>query len=455
MNKISYNVSKDNNHSYIIKIIVIILIIFVIFLILQYCSILTQGNKDNTYNKNYDIERLINIPRVNSTINKKIKWSRSKNCNYEMNETTDNVLKENKIENTLDYTKSDILFPCGYNDINKEIASLPHINDETNKRLGPKRVFIIEGADEITAKNYLWKNICNHHGMNYAKQMCPNTYLLTPDYKDKDIARLKKEHTDGLLYIMKKNIQRQEGLEITNDINYIIKNPNNYVLVQELLQDTYLLNKRKINMRIYIVVVCHLSNIDFYIFDDGFMYYTKKDFSKNDMTKDNNITTGYVERDIYQINPLTLKDFKRYLDLNDGEKYFNHPLSDPRKLTEIERYIRAQGFSLSELIFNRIKKLLIDIFITFRGRICKKMYDDNNNPVPIYDDYTIQLFGADISLNDQLQPQIMEINKGPDIGAKDERDGNIKKKLIKDIFEIIGLTESISKDNGLQRILEI
>ena len=33
----------------------------------------------------------------------------------------------------------------------------------------------------------------------------------------------------------------------------------------------------------------------------------------------------------------------------------------------------------------------------------------------------------------------MEFNKGPDMAFKDERDGNVKKKLNKDIFNLLGL----------------
>ena len=39
-----------------------------------------------------------------------------------------------------------------------------------------------------------------------------------------------------------------------------------------------------------------------------------------------------------------------------------------------------------------------------------------------------QIFGADIAPDENLNVTIMEINKGPDIGFKDERDGNLKKK---------------------------
>jgi tubulin polyglutamylase TTLL7 len=281
--------------------------------------------------------------------------------------------------------------------------------------------------------------------------MSPNTYLLTEPQRSTDLARLEKEHYPGRLYIMKKNVQRQTGLEITDDINKIKNNSQHYVLVQELLQDPYLINGRKINLRIYIVVVCHEDNTDVYMFNDGFMYYTKKDFVKGSQDNDTNITTGYVERDVYTKNPLTHTDFKKYLDMNEGERY--HPTNPPRKLCVYEDSIRKQNLRISNVVFNRIENLMRDVFVSFKGSICRKN-DDANKTIPIYTDYSIQIFGGDISINDQLQPQIMEINKGPDLGAKDERDGNVKKKLVNDTLEIIGI-KPLSKDNGLIRILEM
>ncbi len=388
----------------------------------------------------YSSEHMINVPMINS---KKAKWYRTNSCIYNMNTVTNDVLKQTA-KKTNNYLESDLIFPCGYNDINDEINSLPISN-------GAKRVFIIEGADEITAKNYLWTNILNYYGIDYAKKLSPATYLLTePDIKN-EIKRLTNDHYPGKLYIMKKNIQRQTGLKITNDINEIQRNYDRYVIVQHLLQNSYLVNGRKINLRVYIVVICYKSKTDVFMFNDGFMYYTKKEFEKGNIDSENHITTGYVERDVYTKNPLTHRDFKFYLDLPEGNKYYH--TNQSRKLNQIEKSIRNQGKNISDVIFDRIEKLIAEVFITFKGRICKKT-DNNNNPVPIYDDYSVQLFGADVAINDKMEAQIIEINKGPDLSPKDERDGKIKLKLMSDTMEIIGIVP-VSKDNGLIRVLEM
>lgn len=394
-------------------------------------------------------EYMINVPKLDHN---EPTWSRTSSCKYDMDKTTKGALTNTKITNTTDYTKADVIFPCGYNNIDDEIKSLPTVYNKIKSTTShPIRVFIIDGADEITAKNYLWKNIHNHHGMRKARDISPNTYLLTGPQRNIDVIRLKQEHVPGRMYILKKNIQRQTGLELTDNIDYIEKNPGGYVLAQELLEDSYLVNGRKINLRVYVIVVCNKDNTDVYMFNDGFMYYTKDKFVKGSKDKDNHITTGYVDRDVYDKNPLTHQDFKKYLDLSEGTTY--HSSNEPRKLYQHEIGIRDQGFKISDIIFKRIEKMLADVFISFKGYICRKT-DSSNDHIPIYDDYSVQIFGADVAINDQLQPQIIEINKGPDLSPKDDRDGDVKRKMFKDVLQIIGVAEK-SNDNGLILILEM
>jgi hypothetical protein len=97
--------------------------------------------------------------------------------------------------------------------------------------------------------------------------------------------------------------------------------------------------------------------------------------------------------------------------------------------------------------------MLADVFISFKGVICRKT-DSKGDHIPIYDDYSVQIFGADVAINDQLQPQIIEVNKGPDLSPKDDRDGRVKRKMFKDVLETIGVTNK-SDDNGLILILEM
>jgi hypothetical protein len=136
------------------------------------------------------------------------------------------------------------------------------------------------------------------------------------------------------------------------------------------------------------------------IYDDGFVYYCKEVFDPSNITMDNFITTGYIDRSIYEKNPLTIKDATNHMNVNH-ESFMNKirlalqsvftDTSIMRRATMLERYADTQ-------IVSKGKRFLI--------------------------------FGADIALSKEKDIHIMEINKGPDLNAKDGRDGMLKKQMI-------------------------
>ena len=63
--------------------------------------------------------------------------------------------------------------------------------------------------------------------------------------------------------------------------------------------------------------------------------------------------------------------------------------------------------------------------------ICNTKSLDNN--------VRFQLFGADVAPDNNLEVKLIEINKGPDLGAKDNKDNQVKDKVVRDVFDITGL----------------
>jgi hypothetical protein len=426
-----------------VKLIVLIVLLAIILLVFgyNYC-VYHSGSEIATLREEY--ENMDKIPGA------KKKWSRSPSCAAFMNSTTYDCLKECLIEQTANPEEADIVFPCGYNNIENEIRSLPHVQNNKKKNKS-KVVFIIEGADEFSAKDRLWRHLLKKYGLEKTRTICPTTYILIGSEREKDIKRLKADHNAGSVYIMKKNLQRQEGLKITTSLDEIIENEGSYNLVQELLQNSYLINGRKINLRVYIVVVCHKNQKFVLVFDDGFMYYTKNQFVPGDQSMDNHVTTGYIDREVYIHNPLTLKEFRKYLDLPEGESY--HPKATPRRLSDLERKIRVDGARVSDVVFDRIHLLIREIFEAFTECACRpKINRDTDNP--IYSDYGVEIFGADIAIDNELQPKVMEINKGPDLHPKDDRDSRVKKALVHAVFGLVGLSD-INNGSDLRLVLKI
>jgi hypothetical protein len=378
------------------------LLLIIIFFIVFYLYIYFSEN---------GIEHMVNIP-----YDKNMTWYSK--CKNDLGETVLDILNQNNIKyNEKNWT---LYFPCGYTYNDKEFKELPKMSNA--------KYCLIDNIDELAAKDYLWKNLVSHVGLEKAKEVAPNTFVLT----DKsDMERFNKEYDPKKIYIMKKNIQRQEGLLLTKSKDEILKGSSQgYVIVQELLQDPYTIDGRKTNMRFYVLIICDKNNYDVYVYDDGFMYYTKEKFVKNSLRTEPNITTGYIERSVYKVNPLTHNDLRKYLD-NPKRTLSHYEIKIKEQLDKVKnnRNIKTNVNMLSDVFFFQIFQTLMVVFASFSDKIGKLSYDNN-----IY----FQIFGVDIASDENYHAKIMEINKGPDLGAKDERDSELKHNMFRDVIKKLG-----------------
>jgi hypothetical protein len=339
-------------------------------------------------------------------------------CFYETLEEQGFILSDNiKI--------ASLVVPCSYENSENEIKDLIRNGIEENMFGDSVRIFMLNNTDHMVSKLALWKYLKEKYGSKVASGFIPYSWDLTDS---NEVEIFKKEYSPEKLYITKNNHQRQEGLEIHDSLDTILKSRDKYLLVQELLQDPYLISGRKINLRVYVLVIKdNKSNIKIMVYKDGFMYYTPELFEKGDKKFEKNITTGYIDRKVYEENPLTHMDLRRYLDSN-------------REMTPIEEYIKKSypKVKISEYVFSQIYELIAFVFQTYENIVGSK-----SNGV------SFQLYGVDVAINDKLKPMIMEINKGPDLGAKDGRDKELKKNLAKDILKSTGLITNDSSNNFL------
>jgi hypothetical protein len=372
------------NLNIILIILGIIILIFIIFFVIK--------SKKSKKSKNNKI-----------TINVGYKRNSS---NFMMNTSLQQIYQKYSIISiTDDITANKIIYmPSAYDLINYEISLM----EKTKNNY----YFIIHEIDQIVGKDYLWANLYKSLG-NKARELAPQSYIPT----DKtSLDRLTKDYVDGKIYIAKKNIQRQEGIEIINDKDKIFELMTNseVAIIQELLQDPMTISGHKINLRVYILIVIFEKNCSVYVYNDGFMYYTPKKFVPNSVDKDVNITTGYIDRKIYEENPLTHKDFREYLG------------------------------SDSKCVHNNILKLIKNILKCYT-----KIFIDHQ---AFYGSVQYQIMGADVAINDKGEAKIMEINKGPDLGGKDKRDSELKCNLVEHMLEIVGILPK-SESNEFIKVL--
>lgn len=321
------------------------------------------------------------------------------NCKWNMGKVLTQVSKErgmNKNNQVWDFH-----FPCTYNTCESDAKSIKIDNSE-------QKVFFIDGCDKVNSKIALWQALLNQYGRKNACQIMPDTYIL----RDGNDIKLFKHHFNHLKkinpkckFVLKNHKQRQEGIKLENNLSNILKaKSKGFNLVQDYLENPYIISRRKINIRYYLLIVCDKKNIYGYVHQNGFMYYTPKYYQEGTLDFKEHITTGYIDRKVYQENPLTIEDFNQYLGQTHCPK-------------------------TPSIYFNKVKFLFTIIMKALRNQICKNSNLKNNT--------IFQLFGADIAPDKNLRPYLVEINKGPDMGPKDDRDKKIKLKVQQDIMDIV------------------
>jgi hypothetical protein len=324
------------------------------------------------------------------------------------NELLEKVMVDRNM--TKDASNYDVYIPCTYNGSEREILKFQSQNN--------KKLFLLEGCDFLASKLALW-DLLREEYKDDARKYMPPTFLLE-NKKDMDEFPIhfnnNKKNRSDQMYILKNYAQRQEGLKLTRDLKEIMDGiKNGWYLVQDYIYDPYLISGHKINLRYYLLIVCRNNKIESYIHNNGFVYYTPEKYNEYDISFKTNVTTGYIDRKIYDTNPLTLDDFRNHIEtMKPGSR---------------------------NLWNNNAKELMSKCMKAINKKVCK-----NTN---LSQHVRFQLFGCDLAPDSKLNATLIEINKGPDLDAKDERDKQVKIKVQEDIFKII------EEDNTINNFIRL
>ena len=304
-----------------------------------------------------------------------------------------------------------IYVPCGYTRCEFEINNMNVSNND-------QKIFMVDGCDNLCSKFRLWA-IMNYVYKNKASEILPQSYL---SYNKHELNQFWKYYNAKMSknkyskFIFKNNKQRQEGIYLLRDKDKIedLLNKGKYV-IQEYLENPFTIIGHKINLRYYVLLVCYPNKKVAYMHYNGFVYYTANKYSEESIDFHSNITSGYIDRKIYETNPLTLQNFYDYL-INNGYDY--------------KKYL----------------KNVTSVFV--------KVFDGTQNVLGINSKFKnnvrFQLFGCDIAPYANLDVRLMEFNKGPDLSAKGPRDHKVKKKVFTDIMNII-----LDEDHGENQFMKI
>jgi hypothetical protein len=212
------------------------------------------------------------------------------------------VFEENNIDKATGLNDEwDVYIPCGYNEVENELKQLTALNEK-------QKIFGIDGCDRIVSKNNLWNRILEEYGFKDASEIMPSTYDLN---RSEQMIEFEKNYNNSSVYVLKRNVQRKKGIELSNDL-YTIQNAKyrDFKLVQEF-KESYLVNGRKFNIRLYMLIVAQNDSIYVYLHNQNKILYASQKANSDKLDFESNITNSYnVDNNIYKTHPYNVKDLE-------------------------------------------------------------------------------------------------------------------------------------------------
>lgn len=323
---------------------------------------------------------------------------------YKLLKNLETVFNDNKINRTDSLSSSDLILPCGYNNVEEELDKLPGLKSN-------QKIYAIKGCDKLASKNDLWGIFRKAYGFNTACEYMPRTYATN---KQDEIQLFKDNYNPEQLYFLKKNIQRKEGILLTRDYNQILEEARigEYKVIQEAVNDLYLIKKRKVNLRVYFLIICKKGVVSGFLYHEGKCIYSNmeanEDFSADDEIKpEQHLTSLNLDVAIYKNAPESLGDLKKHL----GNYKFNL------------LWHRIVG------IFSALMKAVVN-----ENLVCNKKSLEGA--------VSFQLFGADVIFTNKMKPYLLELNKGPSMKYMTENDEKMKVELTRDVMKKAGVLET-------------
>ena len=335
-------------------------------------------------------ESYMNLPKFSDLVKEDPRKYKSYYCNSCSSSISGIVktLKRNKFYSMKLSEDWDIFVPNGYNRIELDLNDITPTSDH-------QIFFGVQGCDELVGKTALWNHLERTYGREKAREILPETFVLS---NEDHVNLFKEQYKEGEIYILKSRRQRKEGIKLTSDLNEIIKaKDDNFTLVQNYKRDLLLVNKRKLNIRMYLLLTLKNNVLEAYVNKYATCIYSNKDYDDSTFDFEKNITSYNLDLKIYEDNPMTMRQLRTYLLDN--------------------------GYDNPDILFERINEKVALVCGALSPHMGKKGNLANN--------LCAQIFGMDFLVDKDLNPFMLEANKGPDMHPK--MGGPSDLKLINDL----------------------
>ncbi|XP_036379658.1 probable tubulin polyglutamylase TTLL9 [Megalops cyprinoides] len=177
-------------------------------------------------------------------------------------------------------------------------------------------------------------------------------------------------------------------------------------VVQHYIENPYLINGRKFDLRVYVLVTSY-APLRAWLYRDGFARFSSTRFSLSSIGDQYvHLTNVAVQR--------TAPDYDR----ERGCKW---------QMQQLRRYLTARhGEPAVDVLFQEVDNIFIRSLLSV-------------HKVIINDKRCFELYGYDIILDAELKPWLIEVNASPSLTATSQEDYELKYRLLEDTLHVVDM----------------
>lgn len=249
-----------------------------------------------------------------------------------------------------------------------------------------------------------------------------------------------------------------KGVFITSNIASI--NPDDQVVVQEYVARPLLINRRKFDMRVY-VLLTSCTPLNVFVYSDGLARFCSEDYcipDKNGSTLVDQEAqlcghlTNYALNKVNQKAQSLLQQVEKSDKEVEGEGDLDGGGAGKWSLSKLMLFLRHKHGVDAEQLWGRVCDVLVRMLISVQPTLAhnyRVKFPSRKNGLSgtlggggdgsgqDQASCCFQLLGADIMLDDELRPYLLECNRNPALKCETALDRRVKEGLLKDTFAIL------------------
>ncbi|KAG9397172.1 Tubulin-tyrosine ligase/Tubulin polyglutamylase [Carpediemonas membranifera] len=288
------------------------------------------------------------------------------------------------------------------------------------------------GTFELGRKDKLARNIahmCRRVGSKEFGFFSPATFIMPGDYK---ALKADMAQTKGM-YIHKPCASaRGIGIKVIDSMAPVSKTKHS--LVQRYLSSPYLVDGRKIDIRIYIAITS-IDPLKLYVYPEGLVRFATKRYKKGHAAKKSRM----MHLTNYSVNVKGADFVQPGADLPlfsvDSPPEFDESWFELSKwsLTMLAAFMGQRGDD-----FKATWERITDVIV--RAVLCGDANINSAFKGNCPSGNAFELFGVDIMLDAALKPWLIEINTSPSTASSSPMDRVIKSSVLSDLCDLVGFS---------------